>query len=45
MPSEHKFAWTRKWVILNTLATIASAFTGVAAVAVAAVALVVALTS
>lgn len=45
MASDHKFAWTRNWVIANTLATIASACTGVAAVAVAGVALVIALTS
>ena len=43
--SDHKFAWTRKWVILNTLATVASAVMGLAAVSVAAVALIIALTS
>ena len=45
MPSDHKFAWTRKWVILNTLGTIASAITGFVAVIVAGVALIIALTS
>ena len=45
MDSDHKFAWTRKWVVINTLGTLASAVTGLAAVTVAAVALVIALTS
>ena len=39
MVSDHKFAWSRKWVILNTLATIAGAVTGLAALLVAVVAL------
>ena len=37
MASEHKFAWTRKWVILNTLATIAGAGSGLAALVVLAI--------
>ncbi len=40
--SDHKFAWTRKWVVLNTLATVAGAGSGLAALIVLAI---VALTS
>lgn len=39
MPSDHKYAWSRKWVILNTMATIAGAVTGLVALVVAVVAL------
>ncbi len=42
MASDHKFAWTRKWVIMNTLATVAGAGSGLAALIVLAI---VALTS
>ncbi|MDP2325092.1 MAG: hypothetical protein Q8N51_13830 [Gammaproteobacteria bacterium] len=39
MPEEHKVAWTHGWVILNTLATIAGAVTGLVALVIAVVAL------
>ena len=34
-----EYAWSRKWVIINTLATIAGAFTGLVALIVAVIAL------
>ncbi len=34
-----EYAWSRKWVILNTAATIAGAFTGLVALIVAVIAL------
>ncbi len=45
MTSEHNIAWIKRWFILNTMGTLASAVTGLAAVVVAAVALVIALTN
>ena len=42
MSRDHRYAWSRKWVILNTCATIAGAGTGLAALVVLAI---VALTS
>ena len=40
MPSEEpKYAWSRGWVVANTLATIAGAVTGLVALVVALVAL------
>ena len=34
-----EYAWSRKWVIINTLATIAGAFTGLVALVIAVIAL------
>ncbi len=45
MASEHDIAWIKRWFVLNTMGTLASAITGLAAVVVAAAALVIALTS
>lgn len=39
MPEDHREAWSRKWVVINTAATIAGAFTGLVALVVAVVAL------
>jgi hypothetical protein len=39
MPEDNKPAWSRGWVILNTLATIAAAATGLVALIVAVIAL------
>ena len=39
MPEENKPAWSRKWVVLNTAATIAAAVTGLVALVVAVIAL------
>ncbi len=39
MNTEHKEAWSRKWVVLNTAATLAGAVTGLVALIVAVIAL------
>ena len=38
-PKDPEYPWSRKWVILNTAATIAGAFTGLVALVVAVIAL------
>ncbi len=39
LPEEPEYAWSRKWVIINTGATIGGALTGIVALVVAVVAL------
>ena len=43
MPKEQKPAWSRNWVIINSLATVAGAVTGLVALVIALIALVVAM--
>ena len=37
--TSHEYAWSRKWVIINTLGTLLGAMTGIVALVVAVVAL------
>ena len=39
LTEDPEYAWSRKWVILNTMATIAGAFTGLVALVIAVIAL------
>ena len=39
MTEDHRCGWTRGWAILNTLATVAAAGTGLAALVIAVIAL------
>ena len=39
MKPEDKYAWSRKWVVINTLGTLLGALTGIVALVVAVIAL------